>query len=464
MKCKFCDAQLPEGSIICPNCGGDNDDVQMPELAMDAAGKPELTEEAPARKKPKLWAIILAAVAGLALLAVLVIAILYGSGIDVFGPPKDTPYDVMQRDNYTIENAADAQKVADTVVAVAGDVELTNSELQVYYWQTVSDYINNYYYALSTMGLDITQPLNTQIYDEQTGLTWQQFFLDNAIQTWHRYTVLGLKAKEEGFVLEAEAQAYVDEIPADMEEMAVYYGYTDVSDMLAKDISPICNMDGYMRYIIANLTGMEYFESIFDTMYPTDAETEAYYAENEQQFALNGINKEDGGKYVDVRHVLLQPTETEKDENGSDVYDESGYPVFTEASWEACRQQAEALYNDWQTKDGTEDGFAKMAAENSTDTGSVSNGGLYTQVAAGDMVPAFDAWCFDDSRKTGDHGLVKTEYGYHIMYFVDSEEIWMSVAREEMLTKRAEEVIEKAMENWPMVVSYDKIALGESAE
>lgn len=464
MKCKFCDAELPEGGFICPNCGGDNDDMQMPELAMDEAGKPELTEEVPARKKPKLWVIILAAVAGLALLAVLVIAILYGSGVDVFAPPKDTPYDVMQRENYTIENVADAQKAADTVVAVAGGVELTNSELQVYYWQTVSDYINNFYYYLNSMGLDISQPLNTQVYDETTGLTWQQFFLDNSIQTWHRYTVLGLQAKEDGFVLDAEAQAYVDEIPAEMETMAVYYGYTDVADMLSKDISPVCNLDGYMRYVSANLFGMEYFESLYDTMYPTDAEVEAYFAENEQKFAQDGIKKEDSGEYVDVRHVLLAPTEIQKDENGADVYDESGYPVFTEASWEACKQQAEALYNDWLTNDGTEDGFAKMAAEKSTDTGSSANGGLYTKVVAGDMVPAFDAWCFDDSRKTGDHGLVKTEYGYHIMYFINSEPIWMSVVREEMLTERAADVIEKAMEKWPMVVNYDKIALGESAE
>ena len=34
------------------------------------------------------------------------------------------------------------------------------------------------------------------------------------------------------------------------------------------------------------------------------------------------------------------------------------------------------------------------------------------------MVQAFNDWCFDASRKTGDTAIVETEYGYHVMYFV----------------------------------------------
>ena len=34
------------------------------------------------------------------------------------------------------------------------------------------------------------------------------------------------------------------------------------------------------------------------------------------------------------------------------------------------------------------------------------------------MVTAFNDWCFDASRKPGDTGVVETDYGYHVMYFV----------------------------------------------
>ena len=37
------------------------------------------------------------------------------------------------------------------------------------------------------------------------------------------------------------------------------------------------------------------------------------------------------------------------------------------------------------------------------------------------MVTAFNDWCFDESRQPGDHAIVETEYGYHIMYFVENE-------------------------------------------
>ncbi len=61
--------------------------------------------------------------------------------------------------------------------------------------------------------------------------------------------------------------------------------------------------------------------------------------------------------------------------------------------------------------------FAFLAAENSADTGSASNGGLYEEIYPGQTVDAFDAWCFDASRQPGDTDIVETQYGYHVMYF-----------------------------------------------
>jgi parvulin-like peptidyl-prolyl isomerase len=61
-----------------------------------------------------------------------------------------------------------------------------------------------------------------------------------------------------------------------------------------------------------------------------------------------------------------------------------------------------------------------MAKDNSED-GNASSGGLYTGVYMGQMVESFQNWCFDEARQPGDHGIVETEYGYHIMYFVENE-------------------------------------------
>ena len=34
---------------------------------------------------------------------------------------------------------------------------------------------------------------------------------------------------------------------------------------------------------------------------------------------------------------------------------------------------------------------------------------------------AFNDWCFDAARKTGDTDIVETSYGYHIIYFVGQD-------------------------------------------
>jgi parvulin-like peptidyl-prolyl isomerase len=70
----------------------------------------------------------------------------------------------------------------------------------------------------------------------------------------------------------------------------------------------------------------------------------------------------------------------------------------------------------WQSGDATEDSFAELAKANSSD-GSASNGGLYEKVRLGQMVKEFEDWCFAKGRKPGDTGIVKTQYGYHVMYF-----------------------------------------------
>lgn len=130
----------------------------------------------------------------------------------------------------------------------------------------------------------------------------------------------------------------------------------------------------------------------------------------------------DMSKPVDVRHILIQ-FDTTTDESGNTV-------ALTSAEKEAYYQQAQAIYNQF-LENPTEENFATLANNNSDDTGSNTNGGLYEDVQVGDMVTAFNDWCFDPNRKPGDSGIIETNYGYHVMYYVgnDNEETWKSTVR-----------------------------------
>ena len=77
------------------------------------------------------------------------------------------------------------------------------------------------------------------------------------------------------------------------------------------------------------------------------------------------------------------------------------------------------------------------------------------------MVAEFSDWCFDQSRQPGDTGIVKTSYGYHIMYFVGQTETkaWMDTVREQMLTDRMTAFIDEQCEAFPLLYDYSKVRL-----
>ncbi len=460
MNCKFCNTLLDEETLICPECGADNaepstaETEQMP--ALEELEAVNMEAEAPAKKKISTWAIVGIVAGGLAVLAILVGAVLYGMGINPFAPKPE--YDVLAKASYTVSDADAAQKAANTVVATVGTQKLTNSELQVYYWLAANEYISTYSYYLSAIGLDTQKPLDAQVYDEETGMTWQQFFLDNAVQSWHRYTVLSLQAQEEGFSVDAEAQAYVDKIPSDLEAMAAEQGLADVQELISNEISPACNLDGYMAYASNYMIAMEYFEKLFTERVPTQEEIEEYYAANEATLKENGIDKENS-KVVDVRHILICPKAEKVDEEGNVMYDERGYTLYTDEAWVQCLEDAQAVLDQWKAGEATEDSFAALATERSEDGGSAANGGLYTDVTKGMMVETFENWCFDPKREVGETGLVETPYGYHIMYYVGGEETWSSAVQETMMSEYGAEVVDEALEKWPLVVDYKKVVL-----
>ena len=109
---------------------------------------------------------------------------------------------------------------------------------------------------------------------------------------------------------------------------------------------------------------------------------------------------------VNVRHILLSHEGGTTDENGNTTY--------TDEEKAATKAKAEEILASFT---GTEEDFAALANEKSTDTGSNTTGGLYENVYPGQMVTNFNDWCFDESRQSGDTGIVESEYGYHVMYF-----------------------------------------------
>ena len=359
-------------------------------------------------------------------------------------PADGEAHDVTCKGTYT---AADDQVLAsaDTVVATVGDRTLTNGELQVYYWMQVIDFLNQYYGYASMFGLDLAQPLDTQLCMDGS-MTWQQHFLNAALTNWQNYQVMCIEADAADFVQDQYYVDYLEDLPLSLEETALTLGYESASAMLQADMGVGATLENYLAYLSDYYNGYMFYGSTLEALELTDAEIEAYFDEHAAEYEANGLEKTDE-RYVDVRHILIAPTSA------------TGESTYTDEEWAAAEAKANDILNEWLTKNPDEDGFSVLAQAYSVDTGSASNGGLYQNVYVGQMVPEFNDWCFDETRQYGDYGIVKTSYGYHIMYFVQSNLVWKLTAQQDMLVEWGNNFLQEAMDKNPTEIDYSAIAL-----
>ncbi len=155
---------------------------------------------------------------------------------------------------------------------------------------------------------------------------------------------------------------------------------------------------------------------------------------------------EDDETYT-VRHILITP---ESDSDSSSSSSDSSTKKYTDEQWAAAKKKAESVLEKFNKTDKSEYSFAKLAEEYSTDTASTSSGssdafgGLYESVTLGQMVPEFEKWAIDDSRKYGDTSIVKSDYGYHIMFFINDCPEYESKIIAQIKSDRLSNMVEKA--------------------
>ena len=198
-----------------------------------------------------------------------------------------------------------------------------------------------------------------------------------------------IKACEEAAKAMAEAsqgdeQAYLDQVAAYVSE--------DAADTYDPDTATIRE---------------DYSFSSFGDFY-ADWLSDPARQEGDTSYFVNGTNscaviyfirhEDHTFQMPNVRHILI---------SAADTSDESAMNTAAE--------QAEDILDEYLAGEQTEEAFAELAKKYSVDN--AENGGLYENIAPGQMLEAFDAWCYEDGRQVGDTGIVVTEYGYHIMFF-----------------------------------------------
>ena len=438
----------------------------------------------------------------------------------------------------TIEGKGIREK--NTVAVTIGEHKLSNAELNFYYIDAVNNFYSNYGSYAVLFGLDLTQPLDQQITDEETGRTWADDFVDSAVENAKAIYALNDAAAAEGYALTAEELADVDTIIENNEFYALYYyGYSDLNTYLKAMYGRGADEALMRKYVEMQLLAQSYQNHFSSTLTYEDADLRAAEAENyalysnfsynyyylnvnnfveapdaidsadytEEQLAQGTAAAEEAAKaltakeintvealnaaiaalpqnadnasaassaYTDVTYSSISSLyvdwvtdasrkagdvayfantsttdETTKvngyyvvmftgsnDNNfplvnvrhilagfeGGTTDSTTGETIYSDEEKATAKAEAEALLGLWEIGDKSEESFATLANENSDD-GDGTTGGLYTDIYPGQMVTNFNDWCFDASRKAGDTGIVESSYGYHVMYFSGESDV-----------------------------------------
>ena len=219
---------------------------------------------------------------------------------------------------------------------------------------------------------------------------------------------------------------------------------TLMEDMAYSDISYEVSDEAFLKWVI-----------------DTDTKAgETYIVKNDGTgysiyMMVNPVHKAPDAYTYDVRHILVKfPEETDSAEDAEEVkveeLDTSKYDVTVDNNVKTDAYTNAELYNKAQDilkeyLDGakTEEFFGELAAKYSED-GNAAEGGIYEDVTEGYMVAEFENWALKEGRKAGDVGIVETSYGYHIMYFIESEKTtWADTIRTDLANDEYNEFSEE---------------------
>ncbi len=276
-------------------------------------------------------------------------------------------------------------------------------------------------------------------------------------------TMADAKKKADSFVARLNAGESFADIASDFEKEA---GSESYAELKTDDSLTLLEDTNY-----SNLSYSSADDKFLDWAMDEKTEKgETFIVENEDEgytvYAMvEPVHHTPDAKTYDVRHILLQFSEDEKDteetaegeeteettEAAEDEKEEvevellnpADYDVTVDIDVDLDTTKDKALYKktqdilaDYLKGDKSEEAFGELAKKHSADS-NAEEGGIYEDVPQGQMVPEFENWSLAEGRKAGDVGIVETTYGYHIMYAVSEPEVttWSDTIKSDLASE-----------------------------
>ena len=286
----------------------------------------------------------------------------------------------------TVENSGIRER--NTVALTLNDHEISNAEMNYYYIDAINAFASQYGSYAALLGLDTTKPLNEQVLDATTGLTWADDFFNSAVENAKGVYALNDAANAAGFTLSEEDQTNLEANLSSVELYAVYsYGYPDLETYLKTMYGHGASEESYRNYCTMNYLADAFQASYADTLTYEEADLREAEAENYNAYTSYSYNY----YYVNATNLV------QKDEAGN----------YTDEQYADAVKLAEEYANTLISNVDSSEAFnAAIAAlpmnaevENAASTSS-------TNVMHANVFTTFKDWVVDASRKAGDMTVV----------------------------------------------------------
>lgn len=292
-----------------------------------------------------------------------------------------------------IYNAYDSGVLQRNKTAVTIDGEkYTVADAAYYYQNAYQVFLTQNGNLASMMGLDTTQPLDSQPFMGSTEQTWADYFKEEAVATMRFVHAGKTAAKAAGITLDENDYAQIEANKESITAEAAANGYTYKSYlglMFGNLVTPAIYERNAEEYLLATKYASQYYESLSFT----DAEIEAYRAENAINYDI-----------VDAEYVVVNGTPvTKTDANGNTI---EATEEETETAMKVAKEAAESILAAYKKGTGLKD-----AADAHERASYIANDEMsHTSTTIGE-------WMFDDARKAGDVELLSDDSSYYVAVF-----------------------------------------------
>ncbi len=276
----------------------------------------------------------------------------------------------------------------------AGGEKFNAGDLQYYF----SGAYNRQRDSYGMFPFNTTVSLKDQVYDQETGQSWHDYLVDQAVHSLAADTALAKRAASEGYTLSEAAQRELDEYTTQLKNSRLVNG----DQFIRANYGPYMSFDQLLGLVQREITASDYAEAQADKIDHPKADYDAYYSEHSNEldtltFSLFAFQARANATDADGNPVQLTPE-------------------ATAAALEESKAEQSALAQE--LLDKLSGGTDLSALEEEYGDNLIST--IQSRSAMGSTVSqyTYGDWLLDAARRPGDAELIESDTGSACYYYV----------------------------------------------